>query len=248
MMSEFMKRVVIAMVMAVCISLLFVGVKITHAQPNGHHSLNYDWLWPTEGELTDTFGTRNGKHFGIDIAAEVGTPVVASDHGKVIKSYYSHSYGNVIFIQHKNNMETVYAHLHKRLVSEGDVVKKGEKIGEVGNTGRSSGSHLHFEVHEGEWDIHKTTAINPLLVLGEEDNSKLASEAIEISAEVNSSSTKNKYDFIKREILKVEKGDTLWAFSQKYNVSVEDIMKWNNLESTLILVDQELVIHSFEKM
>lgn len=238
MMNEFVKRVFIAMAMAVCIFLLFVGAKMTNAQSNE------GWHWPTDGVLTDTFGTRDGTHYGIDIAAEVGTPVYASESGKVVKSYFSHSYGNVIFIQHKNEMETVYAHLHKRLVSEGDSVKKGEKIAEVGNTGRSSGSHLHFEVHDGPWDIHKSTAINPLLVLREQNDSKLAGEEEKITV----SEANSKYEYIKRETIKVQEGDTLWDFSQKYDVPVKDIMKWNNLDSSLIVIDQELVIHLFEKM
>ncbi|MFA8437967.1 peptidoglycan DD-metalloendopeptidase family protein [Pueribacillus sp. YX66] len=237
-MNEFIKRVFLAMAMAVCISLLFVGVKVTNAQSNNN------WYWPTEGVLTDTFGTRGGTHYGIDIAAEIGTPVYASESGKVVKSYFSHSYGNVIFIQHKNEMETVYAHLHKRLVAEGDTVKKGDQIGEVGNTGRSSGSHLHFEVHDGPWDIHKSTAINPLLVLSTQDDSKLANEEKEITV----SKANSKYEYIKRETITVQEGDTLWDLSQKYDIEVKDIMKWNNLDSSLILIGQELVIHKFEKM
>ncbi len=243
-MNEFIKRVFITIAMAVCIVLLFVGGSKANAESAE------DWLWPTEGILTDTFGTRGGKHYGIDIAAEIGTPVYASQHGKVVKSYYSHSYGNVIFIQHKNKMETVYAHLHKRFVSEGQTVKKGEMIGEVGNTGRSSGSHLHFEVHDGPWNIHKSTAINPLLVLGEQktnEDSKLADNEVK-TIEKASAEAIGKYDYIKRKIIKVSKGDTLWGFAQKYNVSVKDLMKWNDLDSSLILVGQELVIHEYAKM
>lgn len=239
-MNELIKRLIITMTMAFCIFLLFVSAK-TNAV------IQEDWLWPAEGILTDTFGTRGGTHYGIDIAAEEGTPVYAANDGIVVKSYYSHSYGNVIFIQHENEMETVYAHLHKRLVSEGVEVEKGEMIGEVGNTGRSSGSHLHFELHDGPWDIHKSSAINPLLVLGEQ-NQKEDHQLVNENIEEPKAQDASRYDYIKRNVITVEEGDTLWGFSEEFDVTVEEIMTWNNLDSSLIFVDQQLIIHQFNKM
>lgn len=91
----------------------------------------------------------------------------AVDEGIVTRSYYSQSYGNVIFVKHENDLETVYAHLNKRFVEEKQLVKKGELIGEMGNTGYSSGVHLHFEIHNKEWTVAKENAINPILVLGD---------------------------------------------------------------------------------
>lgn len=225
----------------VFLSTILLVVMGTKTLANEMETLQF--MWPADGVLTDTFGTRNGKHFGIDIAAETGAPVYASESGKVVKSYYSRTYGNVIFIQHKNQMETVYAHLHKRLVKEGDVVKKGQQIGEVGSTGRSTGSHLHFEVHNGPWDIHKSTAINPLLVLEEpNENSKLAAGDSEKESEATN------VEHPKQIVIRIKKGDTLWDLSRKYNVTVKEIMEWNNLDSSLIFVDQKLTIYLDEKI
>ncbi len=247
-MKEFVKRLFIAMAMAICILLLFVGAKFTSAQTEHTSYSNLNWLWPADGMLTDTFGARDGLHFGIDIAAEVGTPVYASESGEVVKSYYSHSYGNVIFIQHNNEMETVYAHLHNRLVQEGEKVTKGDKIGEIGNTGRSTGSHLHFEVHNGEWNIHKTTAIDPLLVLEDDEIDSEYSNLADHSELTIQEANTSKYEYIKRDVITVSKGDTLWELSRQYDVTVKELMKWNELDSSLIIIGEELVVHHNGKL
>ncbi|QEK13493.1 M23 family metallopeptidase [Crassaminicella thermophila] len=104
---------------------------------------------PTRGRLSSRFGLRWGrKHTGIDIAAPIGTPVKAADGGKVIFSGYKSGYGKCIIIDHGANTQTYYAHNSKLLVSKGQRVYKGQKIAEVGNTGRSTGPHLHFEVRK----------------------------------------------------------------------------------------------------
>ncbi|WAA10527.1 M23 family metallopeptidase [Fervidibacillus albus] len=124
------------------------------------------WIWPTDGFITDLYGTRGGSHKGIDIAEEMGTEVVAVLDGTITRSYYSNSYGNVIFIRHDVGYETVYAHLSKRLVNIGDRVEQGTTIGLMGNTGHSSGPHLHFEIHRPNWTYSKENAIDPLLIFG----------------------------------------------------------------------------------
>lgn len=101
----------------------------------------------------------------MDIAASGIVPIYAAADGVVIRSYYSTSYGNAVFISHSINGQiytTVYAHMRNREVSEGQVVSKGQQIGLMGNTGRSYGQHLHFELHRGEWNLSKTNAINPV--------------------------------------------------------------------------------------
>jgi peptidoglycan hydrolase CwlO-like protein len=124
------------------------------------------FMKPTTGVLTSGFGTRWGKlHAGVDIANRAANvPVVAAADGIVFRSYYSSSYGNVIFITHHINGQTwttVYAHLESRSVGEGARVKKGQLIGYMGNTGRSYGKHLHFELHKGPWNSAKSNAVNP---------------------------------------------------------------------------------------
>ena len=149
------------------LSMLFVSQLHVYAEENR-------WTWPVEGQISDYFGTRHGKHYGIDVAAPIGTPVAAIQDGRVTKSYYSSSYGNVVFIKH-GEYEAVYAHLNKRYVGQGDYISKGEKIGEVGNTGESRGAHLHLELHQGRWTMAKKNAMNPLLVLNEQRNEVVSS-------------------------------------------------------------------------
>lgn len=88
-------------------------------------------------------------HNAVDIAANVGTPIVAAASGKVIvarSSGYNGGYGNMVIITHANNVQTVYAHMNTVNVVTGQTVVQGESLGSVGNTGRSTGPHLHFEV------------------------------------------------------------------------------------------------------
>lgn len=102
---------------------------------------------PALGTITSNFGMRWGKqHKGIDIGAAMGAPIYAAWDGKIITAHYEDGYGNVIKIQHSNGIETVYGHCSFIGVHEGEYVKKGDKIGEVGSTGNSTGPHLHFEV------------------------------------------------------------------------------------------------------
>ncbi|HEU5138954.1 MAG TPA: peptidoglycan DD-metalloendopeptidase family protein [Bacillales bacterium] len=161
MIYDFVKRFIIALIMMIFIGILMIGGKAIHAAEKDQ------WLWPVNGIITSEFHDRGGGHNGMDIAAPKGTSVVAARSGVVKKSYHSTSYGNVVFILHKNGYETVYAHLTKRLVSKGDRVVQGQEIGKVGSTGHSTGPHLHFEVHDGFWNIHKTNAVNPVFVIGD---------------------------------------------------------------------------------
>jgi murein DD-endopeptidase MepM/ murein hydrolase activator NlpD len=166
-MQDYIKRLLIAGLMALCISLLFLGGKHSQAEMLDIADLTSHWVWPAEGVVTDLYGTRHGHHKGLDIAGELKTPVHTVDKGVVTKSYYSGSYGHVVFIKHDNNLETVYAHLNKRNVKEGQVVKQGDIIGLMGNTGDSSGVHLHFEVHKEKWTYGKENALDPVSALGE---------------------------------------------------------------------------------
>ena len=108
------------------------------------------FLWPVPHfyRVSSTFGPRGHKHHdGIDIPAPKGTPIVAVDSGMVIYSDNGiRGYGNMIVLAHGDDVFTVYAHNKKNQVDKGDRVKKGEIIGLVGNTGRSTGPHLHFEI------------------------------------------------------------------------------------------------------
>ncbi|WHH57398.1 peptidoglycan DD-metalloendopeptidase family protein [Petroclostridium sp. X23] len=112
---------------------------------------------PTYGVLTSRFGTRGREwHTGIDLAGNIGDPIYASDGGKVIFAGRQGNYGLLVKISHDNEYVTYYGHCSKLLVKEGERVAKGEVIAYVGNTGRSTGPHVHFEVRKDG------TPVNPL--------------------------------------------------------------------------------------
>jgi len=121
---------------------------------------------PIQSKITSKYGRRidplNHKkafHAGIDFRGRVGDKVRVTGDGVVRLSCYGKGFGNHIIVRHSNGYETLYAHLSKRLVKRGDKVSRGEVIGLVGNTGRSTGSHLHYEVH-----LDKKT-VNPMKFL-----------------------------------------------------------------------------------
>jgi peptidoglycan hydrolase CwlO-like protein len=124
------------------------------------------WTQPAEGYLSSGFGGRGSEmHYGVDIANGNKVAIVAAASGVVSRSYYSSTYGNCIFVSHSINGQvytTVYAHMTSRSVGSGASVKKGQKIGIMGNTGASHGQHLHFELHKGPWTMDKRYAINPV--------------------------------------------------------------------------------------
>ncbi|MFT8322662.1 MAG: M23 family metallopeptidase [Bacillus sp. (in: firmicutes)] len=165
-MGDYIRRLLIAAIMLLFISLLFLGGRQSEASSFSISERTKDWIWPSEGVISDLYNTRNGHHKGIDIAGDVGSPIYAVDDGIVTKSYLSQSYGNVIFVKHHNGMETVYAHLCERVVKKKEIVEKGEIIGKMGNTGDSTGVHLHFEVHNKKWTASKENAVNPIVALG----------------------------------------------------------------------------------
>lgn len=124
------------------------------------------FMKPANGPVTSNYGQRWGKlHAGIDIGKRGSSvPIVAVADGIVFRSYYSSSYGNVVFLSHNVNGKmytTVYAHLESRSVSEGETVSKGDLLGYMGNTGHSYGAHLHFEIHEGSWNASKSNSVDP---------------------------------------------------------------------------------------
>jgi murein DD-endopeptidase MepM/ murein hydrolase activator NlpD len=99
------------------------------------------------GPRLDPFSGQMAMHAGLDFAAPVGTPILAAAGGVVSAAEHNPAYGNMVAIDHGNGLQTVYAHASKVEVRAGEIVRKGQQIAQVGSTGRSTGSHLHFEVH-----------------------------------------------------------------------------------------------------
>ena len=125
--------------------------------PNNH--LFNGYIWPAQGTLSSGYGWRWGRmHKGIDIAAPIGTPIMAAASGEVIfAGWNSGGYGNLVKLQHSDGSVTFYAHNHRVVVHKGQKVKQGQLIAEMGSTGRSTGPHLHFEIRP-----NGTTAIDPI--------------------------------------------------------------------------------------
>jgi lipoprotein NlpD len=108
------------------------------------------FVWPVSGSsVASGFGRRgDSMHDGIDIRAPVGTPVYAAADGEVIYSDVLRGYGNVIIIRHSGGFATVYAHNERNMVREGEHIRKGQAIATVGDSGRTTGPNLHFEVRK----------------------------------------------------------------------------------------------------
>ncbi|MCK5913671.1 MAG: M23 family metallopeptidase, partial [Desulfuromusa sp.] len=125
-------------------NLLNDQVSLSRATPKG---------WPTKGWLTSYFGMRKSPftgrrvmHEGLDIAANIGTPVVATADGVVARVKYSPGYGKMVIIDHGYGYRTIFGHNSKTLVKAGQRVKRGDIVAKVGNTGQSTGPHLHYEL------------------------------------------------------------------------------------------------------
>lgn len=109
------------------------------------------YINPVIGKITSRFGNRTNPvtgqqefHNGVDVLASLGTPVKSPDEGTVLSVYYNALGGNQVIIQHPDNIVTGYAHLNKALVQQGQKIMAGHVIGQVGNSGQSTGAHLHF--------------------------------------------------------------------------------------------------------
>lgn len=127
-------------------------------------------IFPVQGRLTSNFGYRrdpfNGSsdfHPGQDIAAPTGTPIMAPADGQVTFVGRKGGYGNFVVIDHGNGLVTRYAHLSSFQVSEKQMVRRGEVIGAVGSTGRSTGPHLHYEVMIGDQKVNPMDYMQPVL-------------------------------------------------------------------------------------
>lgn len=105
------------------------------------------WNWPVHARISSDYGWRNGEfHHGIDLAIPHGTDVLAAREGKVVKARWMDIYGFTVLLDHGNGVQSLYAHNQKLLVEPGDWVEQGEAIAISGDTGRSTGPHLHFEI------------------------------------------------------------------------------------------------------
>ncbi len=198
-----------------------------------------EYTLPHFNSIISRFGWRRYRyHYGIDTKNSTGDSIFCVFDGIVRIAKRNKTYGNVIIIRHYNGLETFYAHCSKLLVEPNQEVKAGELIALVGNTGRSTGPHLHFETR------YKGAAFNPEYMIDFEKG-KLISDTLVITKETfnylrsgNSSSTSpSSSDAV---YYKIRSGDTLSGIAQKYRTNVNSIKRLNGLKSDFIREGQRI--------
>ena len=206
----------------------------------------------TNRVITSKMGPRWGRmHKGLDIKVYIGDTIRAAFSGKVrIKKYERAGYGKYLVIRHNNGLETIYGHMSDWLVEENQVVKAGQPIGLGGNTGRSTGSHLHFETRlcggalnpallfdfvnqdvtadyymfRKETFEHESVAINKNLLLEGGRSNELAKEA-----DNNNGRNRNVREFSETKYHKVSVGETLTSIAKRRGTTVAQLCKLNHL-------------------
>lgn len=222
----------------------------------------------TSRVITSNFGSRwGGQHKGLDIKVYIGDTIRSAFSGKVrIVRYEGGGYGKYIVIRHNNGLETIYGHLSKQLVKENQEVRAGEVIGLGGNTGRSTGSHLHFEtrlcgvalnpalmfdfreqdVTGDYYAFNKATydseSITATRLRGKQDGSTIARENKAEDFATNDRMTSGLKDQVQYH--KVAKGETLDAIAKKRGVTIDKICKLNHISKTKRLRSGQILRYS----
>lgn len=144
-------------------------------KPRTEDKGNGELSWPVSvGEIVSEFGPRNGSfHDGIDISCPTGTPVYASHSGVIVYAGDRLSgYGNLVVLRHNTGFTTVYAHNSRIFVSDGETVKKGQYIAQVGATGHATGPHLHYEIRVKD-NLGRYVAVDPMPILNGQSQPKV---------------------------------------------------------------------------
>lgn len=222
----------------------------------------------TSRVITSNFGSRWGRqHKGLDIKVYIGDTIRAAFSGKVrIVRYEAGGYGKYIVIRHNNGLETIYGHLSKQLVEENQEVHSGEVIGLGGNTGRSTGSHLHFETRlcgvalnpalmfdfraqdvTGDYyafnkETYDNESTNATRLRGKQDSSTYASTNSSDDYATNKRTTSGLTDQVSYH--KVKKGETLERIAKKRGVTIEKICKLNHITKTMRLRPGQILRYS----
>jgi len=229
-------------------------------------SLN-DYCMPTTSRvLTSNFGARWGRqHKGLDIKVYIGDTIRAAFSGKVrIVRYEGRGYGKYVVIRHYNGLETIYGHMSKQLVTEDQEVRAGDPIGLGGNTGRSTGSHLHFETRlcgvalnpALMFDFRNQDVVDDYYMFRKDTYQKESVVAtrlrgvggVSFNSDVNeeeqlasiSPAAPSKYNR-STSLHKVKKGETLFSIARKRGTTVDAIMKLNHLKKTSKLMPGQIL-------
>lgn len=187
------------------------------------------YAMPTESRrITSKYGYRwRRMHRGLDVKVYVGDTIRSAFDGKVrVVKYEPRGYGKYIVIRHPNGLETVYGHLSKQIVKVGDIVKAGEPIGLGGNTGRSTGSHLHFETR------FLGIAINPIFMFDFENQDIVCDSYLFVKDKLTSSksgsSGGSKY-------YRVRSGDSLSKIAARQGTTIDRLCRLNGITRKTIL-------------
>ena len=235
-----------------------------------------DFCMPTPSRvITSNFGPRwRRQHKGLDIKVYVGDTIRSAFSGMVrMVKYEAAGYGKYIVIRHDNGLETIYGHLSKQLVKENQRVKAGDVIGLGGNTGRSTGSHLHFETRlcgvalnpavlfdfraqdvTGDFYVYRkstynresaeATRLRGVRGDGSYNPADVNSTATAANRNADKASSKKAVASAPRKVHKVKKGETLYRIATKYGVSVEQLRKLNGLGKNANIREGQLVRYS----
>ncbi len=219
----------------------------------------------TSRVITSNFGKRWGRaHKGLDIKVYIGDTIRAAFSGKVrIVNYEAKGYGRYVVIRHYNGLETIYGHMSKQLVQEDQEVKAGDPIGLGGNTGRSTGSHLHFETRlcgvalnpaimfdfrnqdvTADYYMYRSSTYNK--------DSELATRmnGVEVGGKSASASSSNSRNSSGRgsssdvRYHKVQRGETLSSIARKRHVTVDKLCKLNRLKKTSVIRQGQILRYS----
>lgn len=188
---------------------------------------NYNWAFPIRSNrVTSSFGMRRYRwHYGIDLGLNTGDTIVAAFDGIVrITQYDRNGYGYYVLLRHYNGLESLYGHLSSYNVKVGDVVKAGDVIGFGGNTGRSTGPHLHFEVR------YQGNAVAPDEIFDFKTSSLLYDTLL---------ITPQSFSYLKeaRKVVyhTIRGGDTLSGISRRYGVSIDALCRMNGISRKTVL-------------
>ncbi|MGL4412146.1 MAG: peptidoglycan DD-metalloendopeptidase family protein [Bacteroidales bacterium] len=210
-----------------------------------------EWAIPHFGHITSKFGPRRRRyHYGIDLKVQTGDPIYAAFDGKVrIVASAKGGYGKYIVLRHDNGLETVYAHLSEHAVVREQTVMAGDLIGYGGNTGRSTGSHLHFEtrilgvpVDPLEiFDFQNKVAHRDIFTFytrrGRQSSTPYGISFAQTKQSVRNSNVKSTTSTHSSGLAthKVKQGDTLGAIARRHGTTVNNLCKLNNIKPTSTL-------------
>ena len=216
-----------------------------------------DFCMPTPSRvITSNFGARWGRqHKGLDIKVYTGDTIRAAFSGRIrIVRYEPGGYGNYVVIRHHNGLETIYGHMSKNLVKENQDVKAGEPIGLGGSTGRSTGSHLHFETRlcgialnpALMFDFRNQDVVGDFYLFRKSSYNRESAQATRIrgvsgSDMASASSSSRKATNTQSRLHKVKKGETLYAIARKRGTTVDALCKLNRIGKNVRLLPGQIL-------